>query len=180
MANKISVVGANPRKIQILDQPKRHIEMAELASALGAKPTGTQTTRHSDLISLAELGTQLLIRLRSSGGRPALVDATVNCRVPLSTEDIKTLETMVEQIGGSTGAKPSVGQLASVIVRMHLNALKGGPELTATVNNPNPAVENEISRNILRQIIEEQINPLRERMKRLENEISTHFHKSQL
>jgi hypothetical protein len=47
------------------------------------------------------------------------VDATVNCHVPLSTEDIKTLETMVEQIGGSTGAKPSVFSGATFSIADH-------------------------------------------------------------
>jgi hypothetical protein len=76
---------------------------------------------------------------------------------------------MVEQIGGSSGAKPSVGQLASVIVRLHLNALQNPPAPAADVANPGMA--NEVSRNILQQMINEQIEPLREQVKRLESEV---------
>src|SRR5206468_6337374 len=101
MAKKVHIIGAKPRKIAVLDQPKRRIEPPELAAALGADPSGQQAPGNVDPIALAELGTQLLDRLRSSGGRPALADATVNCRVPLSAEDIKTLETMVAQISES-------------------------------------------------------------------------------
>src|SRR5439155_22374609 len=114
--------------------------------------------------------TQLLERLRSSGGRPALADATVHCRVPLSAEDVQTLEAMVAEIGESTGAKPSVGQLASVIVRLHLNALKNAAEAT-TAEAAKQDVEHEIARSILRQLIDEQIHPLRQHVKRLESEL---------
>ena len=90
------------------------------------------------------------------------------CRVPLSPEDVKTLEEMVSHIGESAGAKPSVDQLASVIVRMHLNALKSSP---APADVSRPDMEHEISRTILQQMIDEQINPLREQVKRLESEL---------
>jgi hypothetical protein len=171
MAKKINIVGAKPRKIEVVDQPKRRIDPADLAAALGAGPSGQQTPGNLDAIALAELGTQLLHRLRSSGGRPALADATINCRVPLSAEDVQTLENMVAHIGASTGAKPSVGQLASVIVRIHLNALKGAREPAAQAGVPRQDLEHEISRSILQQMIDEQINPIREQVKRLETEL---------
>src|SRR4051812_8171216 len=123
MARKINIIGANPKRIEVADQPKRRIEPAELADALGAHPEGQQVAGILDPVSLAELGSQLLQRLRSSGGRPALADTSVNCRVPLSPEDVKTLETLLSHIGASTGVKPSIGQLVSVIVRLYLNAL---------------------------------------------------------
>lgn len=173
MAKKITVVGAKPRKIEVADQPKRRIDPTELAASLGASPVGQPAPLSLDPIGLAELGTQLLHRLRSSGGRPALADATVNCRVPLSAEDIKTLETMVVQIGQATGAKPSVGQLASVIVRLHLNALKNTPEPPAAPDTAQQHVANEISRSILQQMLDEQVTPIREQVKRLETELYT-------
>ena len=171
MASKTDIVGAKPKKIDIVDQPKRRIDPGQLAVALGAKPIGQQVSGDLDPIGLAELGTQLLNRLRSSGGRPALTDATEMCRVPLSVEDTKTLETMVAQIGESTGAKPSVGQLASVIVRLHLNALKSAPEHDASAGASKQDMDQEISQSILRQMIDEQIKPLREQVTRLESEL---------
>src|SRR6266404_5926489 len=120
MTKKIEIVGAKPKKIEITDKLKRRIEPAELAAALGANLAGQRSGGNLDLIDLAELGTLLLSRLRSSRGRPALADATEICRGPLSAADMKRLEGMVAQIEEFSGAKPSVGQLASVIVRLHL------------------------------------------------------------
>lgn len=171
MAKKINIIGATPKKIAVVDQPKRRLDPADVAAALGANPSDQHVSGDLDPMALAELRTQLLQRLRSSGGRPALADATVNCRVPLSAEDLKTLETMVAQVGGATGAKPSVGQLASVIVRLHLNALKSAPAPAVSADVPQQTMAQEISRSILRQLIDEQLNPLREQVKRLETEL---------
>jgi hypothetical protein len=123
VAEKINVIGAKPRKIDVADQPKRRIGPLELASALGANAKGQRAPRNLDLVDLAELGTQFLDRLKSNGGRPALADETETCHVPLSAEDVNTLEMMVARIGESTGAKPSVGQLVSVIVHNYLAEL---------------------------------------------------------
>ena len=122
MVKRIDVVGARPKKIEIVDRPKRRIDPAELAAALGANLIGPRTSGNLDPIDLAELGTQLLDRIRSGGDGPALENGIVNCRVPLSAADIKTLETMVARIGDTAGAKPSVGQLVSVIVHRYLTA----------------------------------------------------------
>lgn len=175
MTKQIDIVGAKPKRIDVLDQPKQRIDSADLAVALGANPSGQQSPANVDPVSLAELGTQLLTRLRSSGGRPALADATVSCRVPLSAEDLKTLETIVVQIGESTGAKPSVGQLASVILRLHLNALKSTPEPVALADVPKEELEHEISRRMLQQMIDERLGPIREQVKRLESELHAAF-----
>jgi len=40
MAEKINIVGAKPKKIEVADQPKRRIDPAELAAALDANPSG--------------------------------------------------------------------------------------------------------------------------------------------
>lgn len=102
------------------------IEPAEFAAALGAEPIGAPRSKHLDLVSLGELGNQLIKRLRSTGGRPALADATHRCKVPLSSDDIAALEEIIEVLERETGAKPSLGQIASVILRTHLEGLKNG------------------------------------------------------
>jgi hypothetical protein len=171
MAKKINIIGAKPKRIQIVNQPKLRLDPAEIAEGLGAAPCSERIPGNLDLIGLAELGTQLLARLRSSGGRPALNDATEVCRVPLSTEDLKTLEAMVAQIEGSSGAKASVGQLVSVIVRTHLDALKALPDPATAGAAPAGEVEQPISKSILQQMIDEQLTPLREKVDRLESEL---------
>jgi hypothetical protein len=120
MAKKVNIVGTQPKRVRVVDEPRRRIEPAELAAALGAEACGERIGANLDPISLAELGTELLRRLRSSGGRPALADATEYCRVPLSAEDVNALEKIIGQIERSTGSKPSPGQVASIIVRKYL------------------------------------------------------------
>jgi len=85
----------------------------------------------------------------------------VKCRVPLSADDVRTLEAMVAQIGQPTGAKPSDGQLASVMVRMHLDALKHAGASTAAPETAKQDMEQAVARNILQQMIDEQLSPLR-------------------
>jgi hypothetical protein len=41
----------------------------------------------------------------------------------LAVEDVEALEAIVARIAGSTGTRPSVGQMASVIVRKYLAEL---------------------------------------------------------
>jgi hypothetical protein len=138
MTKKIEIVGAKPKKIEIIDKVKRRIEPAELAAALGANATGEYSAVILDLAGLAELGTQLLSRLRSSGGRPALADATEICRVPMSPDDLEALEKLTDQISVATGTKPSPGQLASVLVRQ---GLKSASETGTCIIPPAPKAE---------------------------------------
>jgi hypothetical protein len=133
MAKKVKIIGAKPKLIRVLDKPQRRIEPAELAAALGARPRAEYVGENLDLISFAELGAQLLRRLRSSGGRPALTDATEFCRVPLSAEDMKALVKMSAQIEQSTGTKPSPGQIASVIVHDYLSSGSADSQDLATI-----------------------------------------------
>jgi hypothetical protein len=122
MTKKIEIIGAKPKKIDITDQPKRRVDPTEFADALGANLALKHSAAALDLIGLAELGTRLLTRLRSSGGRPALADATEICRVPLTADDVRSLEKITDQIGQATGTKPSPGQVASMIVQEYVRA----------------------------------------------------------
>jgi hypothetical protein len=121
MAKKIIETGKPARRIEVSGKPQRRIEPEAFAAALGAEPIGEAHTPNLDPLSLATLGNELIKRLRSSGGRPALADATEICRVPLSVEDLESLEKITEQIAQATGTKPSPGQVASVLVHQSLN-----------------------------------------------------------
>jgi hypothetical protein len=133
MAKKITVTGKPARRIEVSGKPQRRIESAEFANALHAEPIGPTHALQLDPISLASLGNELIKRLRSSGGRPALLDATEICRVPLSANDIEALEKMTDEIAQSTGTKPSPGQVASIVVREYLCAATKKGALPATV-----------------------------------------------
>jgi hypothetical protein len=171
MAKKIIVTGKPARRVEVSGKPQRRVEPQEFAAALGAEPVGEAHAPNLDPLSLAALGSELIKRLRSSGGRPALADATEICRVPLSAEDVKTLEGMIAQLEESSGTKPSVGQLVSVIVRAHLQSLQAvsSSALEAPARHIEPKQSASIG--VLQQLVEGQIRPLREQVRRLEAEL---------
>jgi len=133
MPKKVYITGAKPKRIRVTDKPQRRIEPADVAAALGAEPCAERIEANLDPISLAELGTQLLRRLRSTGGRPALSDATEFCRVPLTAEDMKALEKISAQIEQEIGTKPSPGQIVSIIVRDYLSSGVGNSQDLAVI-----------------------------------------------
>jgi hypothetical protein len=171
MAKKINVTGKPARRIEVSGKPQRRIEPEHFAAALGAEAVGEAHASNLDPLSLAALGSELIKRLRSSGGRPALADATEICRVPLSAEDVKTLEGMVAQLGTSSGGKPSVGQLVSVIVREHLQTLKPVSHAACAADAAGAEPDQPTVKAALRQIVEEHVRPLREQVQRLEAEL---------
>ncbi len=183
MAKKVNIIGAQPKRVRMVDQPQRRIDPAELAAALGAEPCGERLSGRFDPISLAEIGNELLKRRRSSGGRPSLADASERCKVPLSKEDVAALEEIVAAIERATGSKPALGEIASVILRMHFDARKNGvreagPELQQTTAAA-PVIEEgqqqqdggTVSLSVCKRLIEEQLQPIREELDRLAKEV---------
>src|SRR5437016_5431411 len=101
--NKVNVTGKEKQRVRDTSRPRRRVDSSAFAAALGAEPIGAPHSRAADLISLAELGNQLIGRLRSTGGRPSLADASQRCKVPLSTEDIAALGKIIDTIEQETG-----------------------------------------------------------------------------
>jgi hypothetical protein len=127
MAKKIRIVGKSLERLEITGRALPRVDPAEFAAALGAQPCDEGHSNHLDLMSLGELGNELLRRLRSTGGRPSLAGATERCKVPLSPGDIADLEQIIAVIEAKTGTRPALGQIASVILRIHLDSLKESP-----------------------------------------------------
>jgi hypothetical protein len=134
MANKINIVGKALERIEITGPALPRVEPAEFAAALGAEPCGERRSNLLDLISLGEVGNELIKRLRSTGGRPSLQGATERCKVPLSPEDVAALEQIVDALEKKTGTRPALGQIASVILRTHLDSLRTGSEKGESAN----------------------------------------------
>jgi hypothetical protein len=128
MEKRITVRGAEAERIEDTGSTVPRIEAAEFAAGLGAEPCGEELPRGLDPLSLGELGNELLKRLRSSGGRSILTDPTHRCAVPLSQEDVAALADIVTAIERATGARPSLDQIARVVVRMHVAALRSAVE----------------------------------------------------
>lgn len=124
MPRKVNVKGKGAERIEIVGRPARRITPSEFAAALGAEPLADFAGVSLDPITLAEVGNELLKRLRSAGSKPSAQEPTESCKVPLSKDDIAALEEIVTVIGRETGTKPTVGQLAGAILEMHLRDLQ--------------------------------------------------------
>lgn len=125
MSKRIKDTSRQAERIQHSGGTLPRIEPAEFAAALGAEPCGERLSGDVGLISLAQVGHELMKRLRSTGGRPSLANATEVCKVPLTPDDMAALEKIISAIERATGTRPSLGQLASVILTMHLKAIAG-------------------------------------------------------
>lgn len=124
MAKKIKIVGKALERIEITGQALPRVDPSVFAGALGAESCGELDTKHLDLISLGGLGSELIKRLRSTGGRPSLEGATERCKVPLTLDDVAKLEEIISLVELETGKRPALGQIASVILSIHLDSLR--------------------------------------------------------
>jgi hypothetical protein len=181
MSKKINIVGKSLERIEVKGASLPRVEPAEFAAAIGAEPCGEPHSKRLDLISLGELGNELIRRLRSTGGRPSLEGATEQCKVPLRPEDMAALEEITNAIQQKTDTKPSLGQIASVILRLHLDLLKGR---SATVHDEleklppdegkssKDEAEQGLSISAVTDLVEEQLKPVWEELNRMKKELS--------
>jgi hypothetical protein len=101
------------------------LDPAEVASALGAKPTGVKTEGAAGPITLFAVRQELFRRLQSTGGRPGLPDADHVMKVPTSEKLRKRFEELAAAIS-EEGFSPSAGQVANVLLSWALDQL--GPD----------------------------------------------------
>lgn len=181
MAKKINTVGKKAERIHNTGPSLPRIEPSEFAASIGAEPCGERHSKHLDPISLLALGNELLKRLRSTGGRPSLEGATEQCKVPLRPEDMVALEEITNAIQQKTDSKPSLGQIASVILRIHLDLLKGrsatlrdelGKLPTDEGKTSKDEAEQGLSLSAVTDLVEEQLKPVWEELNRMKKELS--------
>jgi hypothetical protein len=123
VAKRIRVTGAKTTVVRNAGPALPRLDPSEIAARLGAEPVPEARPGRSDVLSLAALGSELARRLRSSGGRPALTGTARRLKVPLSPEDVRTLGRVAQALASLGGFGPSLGQVASVILHMNLEAL---------------------------------------------------------
>jgi hypothetical protein len=105
------------------------IEPAQVQEALGAEESVEGLVEALAPVTLFALREELVNRLQSSGGRPALVGTTRRAKIPLSEEEWVQLEELAAAIP-SPGFAPSAGQVASVLLSLSLHsvAARVGPK----------------------------------------------------
>lgn len=112
-------------KLVIKSSTLPKLDPAEVAKALGAKPTSSKVENAQGPITLFALRQELFRRLTSSGGRPALPDADKVGKVPLNEKQWARLEELAAAIS-EDGFSPSAGQVANVLLGWALEQL--GPD----------------------------------------------------
>lgn len=134
MARKLRVVGTAAKVIRDTSVPRPLVSRSLVAATLGAEATDTGTTGNPTPPKLLALRSELVARLRSSGGRPAPVRSSRRTMISLDEEDWANLEELTAAVA-DTEFKPSTWQVASVLlalsVKSAISQLEPLPEVTS-------------------------------------------------
>ncbi len=110
------------RPIQDTSVSLPQIDPSKVRQALGAEDSVEGLVEALSPLTLFALREELMRRLQSSGGRPALVGTTRRAKIPLRDEEWQQLEDLASAIA-SPGFAPSAGQVASVLLRLSLDSV---------------------------------------------------------
>ena len=103
---------------------QRQIDTKVVTKALGAEKVGIKIDTRQGPISLFSLRQFLIDRLRSSGGRPALVGTTKRRnKIPLFDEDWVKLEKIAKYYKEKEGINVSPGQIASALIHTDISKI---------------------------------------------------------
>jgi hypothetical protein len=119
MAKKIVATDSGQRRISDIGSGARRVAPAIVAEALGAEEMGIAPGREGSPVSSFQVRSELIHRLRSSGGRPALEGATRRVKIPVTESQWQELEELAASFT-DLGFVPSAGQVASVLISLSL------------------------------------------------------------
>jgi hypothetical protein len=113
------------RIIKNIGPTQRQVNFKVAAKELGAEAVGVTIDTRQGPISLFALRQFLVERLRSSGGRPALLADGQKRRnkIPLSDEDWIKLEIIAKYYQQKEGINVSPGQIASALIHTHVSGI---------------------------------------------------------
>lgn len=151
------------KRIQTSETPLRPIRDSGVAlpridanrvrEGLGADITAAGLEDTLAPVTLFVLREELLKRLQSSGGRPALAGATRRAKVPLSDKEWLQLEELAAAVS-SSGFAPSAGQVASVLLTLSLDLVAS--RLTQSIAEPS---RSPLGRELAARIAEDSAKP---------------------
>jgi hypothetical protein len=123
MAKRIVPTDSGRKRIRDLGPAAGRIDPAVVAEALGGEETGITLGRERGPVSSFQIRSELLDRLQSSGGRPALKGASRRVKIPITESQWRELEDLAASFT-DLGFVPSAGQVASVLLSLSLPAAK--------------------------------------------------------
>ena len=122
MTKKIKTVGETLPLIRDTSPSLARVDPNKVQEALGAESTAERLEEALGPVTLFALREELVNRLQSSGGRPALAGVTRRAKVPLNDEDWLRLEELAAAVS-SPGFAPSAGQVASVLLTLSIHSV---------------------------------------------------------
>lgn len=122
MTKKIKLSGATLTPIRDTSPVLAPVDPNQVRDALGAENTAGRLKEALGPVTLFALREELVNRLQSSGGRPALAGVTRRAKVPLNDEDWLLLEELAAAVA-SPGFAPSAGQVASVLLTLSIHSV---------------------------------------------------------
>jgi hypothetical protein len=122
MRKKVRTTETTLPPIRDSGSPLRRIDPAQVQQALGAEEAPAGLTEALAPVTLFGLRKELVNRLQSSGGRPALAGTARRAKIPLSDEEWVQLEGLAAAIA-APGFAPSAGQVASVLLSLSLHSV---------------------------------------------------------
>ena len=121
--------GFQPKCFRIRDTSQRlpRIDGSQAALRLGGELAGLSLVGSGGPLSLYQVRQELVERLRSTGGRPGLTEASRRVKIPLSAAQWKELEAVAAEVA-APGFTPSAGQIASVLLSLSLRSIRRNRE----------------------------------------------------
>lgn len=99
------------------------LDARQLAKALGASEVVVARRAPRDIRSMSELKKEILGRLKSRGGRPALQGATHRPKIPLRPAEWKKLAQLARRFSREAGRKIEPAQVAGQLLSSKLHEL---------------------------------------------------------
>jgi hypothetical protein len=122
MTHRIRTTETTLRPIRDTATPLRRIDPAQVQQALGAEEAPAGLAEALAPLTLFALREELVNRLQSNGGRPALVGTTRRAKIPLNDDEWEKLEELAAAMA-APGFAPSAGQVASVLLSLSLHSV---------------------------------------------------------
>jgi hypothetical protein len=123
MARNDSVPSSAPRRIRDTGRTSARLDSAIIAQALGADGPGPALGLKGSPASVLQIRAELISRLQSNGGRPALQGANRRVKIPITDTQWQELEDLAASFT-DLGFAPSAGQVASVLLSLAIPLAK--------------------------------------------------------
>lgn len=122
MSKRIRATDGTLKPIRDTGAPPSRVEPSHVEAVLGAEETAERLEDILAPITLLAVREELVKRLQSRGGRPALSGTTRRVKIPLRDTEWLALEEMAAAIS-SPGFAPSAGQVASVLLTLSVRSV---------------------------------------------------------